>query len=205
MTSSKIRTLMPDKSWRGMRPGPVTAQCISRLHSDSRAPFQQRMRCTWPEIQTIENRRGRKDVSEKDTKSRLFITLEQKNVDFFAQLSVLASCPASTSSWDRPQTKQRLSKWCGVELRVSLATRRNSKYMKKSSFFTGTPKWALAISLNKLFHLSHAKLQKNSPGRSSTVQARTRGYHGLRSIDRFRPSSLSPVVDCPSSVYRIVL
>ena len=54
-------------------------------------------------------------------------------------------------------------------------------------------------------HLSHAKLQKNSSGRSSTVQARTRGYHGLRLIDRFRPSSLSPVVDCPSSVDRIVL
>ena len=92
------------------------------------------MRCTWPEIRTIEDRRGRKDVSKKETKSRLFFTLEQKRW-FFAQLSVFASCPASTSSWDRPQTKQRLSKWCGVELRVSLATRRNSKYIKIQAFY----------------------------------------------------------------------
>ena len=65
-------------------------------------------------------------MSLKRTKNRDFSSLWNKSVDIFSQPSVLASCPASTSSWDRPQRKQRHSKWCGVELWVSLTTRRNS-------------------------------------------------------------------------------
>ena len=65
----------------------------------------------------------------------------------------------------------------------------------------------MAISVNKLFHLSPVKLQKNSPGRSSISQARAGAIAALRwSINRSRPSSMPPVVDCaPSGVDRIVL
>ena len=49
-------------------------------------------------------------MSLKRTQNRNFLYFGTKSVVFFAQLSVLASCPASASSWDRPQTKQRHSK-----------------------------------------------------------------------------------------------
>ena len=120
-----------------LRPGrstPISADisgaCAAELRSSSACAARD-----------LKSRRSKTEeegkMSLKRTQNRDFSLLGTKGVDFFAQLSVLASCPASTSSWDRPQTKQRLSKWSGVELRVSLATRRNSNYIKNSSFLPG--------------------------------------------------------------------
>ena len=98
------------------------------------------MRCTWPEIQTIEDRGRRKGVSQKDKKNCDLPSLWNQNTDFVGfvgQLSVLARGPPSISSWGAPQTKQRRSKWCGVELQASLATQRHATDMKNSNFLPG--------------------------------------------------------------------
>ena len=119
-------------------PPPVPEQKL--CYHSQKAELRSSSACAARDLKSRRSNRKRKEKCLwKGHKIATFLNFGTKSVDFFAQLSVLASCPASTSSWDRPQTKQRLSKWCGVELRVSLATRRNLKYIEKSSFLPVGP------------------------------------------------------------------
>ena len=105
------------------------------IPSLSIAPIQQGMRCTWPEIQTIEYRRGRKVVSEKDKKIRNFSSHWNQSIDISGQLSVLANCPANTSSWGKPQTKQHLSKVMQGQAESFPSNTKQFKYMKNLNFY----------------------------------------------------------------------
>ena len=144
----------------------------------------------------------------KGHKIATFLYFGTKSVDFFAQLSVLASCPASTSSWDRPQTKQRLSKWCGVELRVSLATRRNSKYIKNQAFYRD-PKMSLGYFTQQTLSLVTCQVTEKFTGAivhcSSSDNGAIKAFD--RSIDfdhpRCRLSSIAPRVFTESCYVRM--
>ena len=150
-------------------------------------------------------------MSLKRTQNRDFSLLWNKSVDIFAQLSVLASCPVSTSSWDRPQTKQRLSKWCGVELRVSLATRRNSKYIKNSTAaFYRDPKMSLGYFTQQILSLqrhmpSYRKIHQGNRPLFKLGQGAITAFD--RSIDfdhpRCRLSSIAPRVLTESCYVRM--
>ena len=110
---------------------------------------------------------------ETTKKSQRFPTLGKSN-GLAWQLCVLARFPANVSSLGTRQTKQRFSRWCGVALRMSMATRSHPIPHEKFKHFPVDFEWVVAISVNKLLGSLRAKLQKNLPKQSPTVLVRER-------------------------------
>ena len=76
---------------------------------------------------------------------------------------------------------------------------------EKFKHFTGAQQWVTAISVDQLFHLSRAKLQKNPPRRSPTVWVRARAFDRLVDPSHrcCRLSSFAPRVSTESCHVRM--
>ena len=150
-------------------------------------------------------RRKRKEscLSER-LKNRNISYFREKSNSLARQICVLARFPANFSSLGARQTKQRLSRWCGVTLRMSIATRSHRTPHEKFKLLPWilNKSW-IFLSINYLArHVpSSRKIYRSNRPQSWFEQGRSM----RRWIDRSRPSLLPPVVNCPSSVDRIVL
>ena len=148
-------------------------QCVISID-----PIRQRMRWTWPEIQTIDDWGRRKDVSQTDKKSRLTFTLEPKHWfhwtaeclgERFCKYQLLGRATDEAASFEVMRCRA-----------ASFPSNvRACKRHEKFKLFTGAQHWVMAISVDELFHLLRAKLQKNPPKRSPTVGGRARAIMAL--------------------------
>ena len=127
---------------------------------------------TW--IPDAGRRKRKESCLSKRIKIATFSYCRKKGNGLARQLCVLARFPANFSSLGVRQTKQRLSRWCGIALRMSMATRSHRIPHEKFKLFTVDFEWVVAISVNKLLGSSRAKLQKNLPKQSPTVLVRAR-------------------------------
>ena len=137
------------------------------------------MRCAWPEIKTIEDREGRKDVSHNWLHSTASCLREMScNYQLLGRTlrsSVFRSDEGS--SCDFPSNAKPFKPHTKIQL------------------FTDAQEWVIAFSVNIFFHLSCDKLQKNPPKRSPTVQIRARVITGLD-----RSTNLGRLCCCLSSI-----
>ena len=175
----------------------------SFLAKKSIDPIRQRMRCTWPETQTIDDRGRRKDVSQTDKKIATYL--------HFRTLALI-----SLHSW--------VSWWEVLQVSALGARhRRNSVFRsdavsscefpqqrdgmqnawKIQTFYRG-PTMSHGYFSRRTLSLVTCQVTEKSTEAIAHSWSSSKGDHGARSYGRSRLSLLPPVIVCLPSVDRIM-